>query len=74
MDGIALVRLALGVITDRLITILVLISTSVMCGWTMWDPKWERVTALAIFVVFSYLLVKVKERTSNEHDSQSQVG
>jgi len=74
MDGIALVRLALGVITDRLITILVLISTSIMCGWTMWDPKWERVTALAIFVVFSYLLVKVKERTSNEHDSQSQIG
>lgn len=74
MDGIVLVRLALGVITDRLITILVLISTSIMCGWTMWDPRWERVTALAIFVVFSYLLVKVKERTSNEHDSQSQIG
>jgi len=72
MDAVALVRLALGVITDRLITILVLISTSIMCGWTMWDPKWERVTALAIFVVFSYLLVKVKERTSNEHDTQSQ--
>lgn len=72
MDGIALVRLALGVITDRLITILVLISTSIMCGWTMWNPMWERVTALAIFVVFSYLLVKVKERTSNEHDSKGQ--
>ena len=68
MDAIALVRLALGIITDRLITILVLISTSIMCGWTMWNPTWERVTALAIFTVFSYLLVKVKERTSNEQE------
>ena len=68
MDAIALVRLALGVITDRLITILVLVATSIMCGWTMWNPTWERVTTLAIFTVFSYLLVKVKERTSNEQE------
>jgi MFS superfamily sulfate permease-like transporter len=68
MDAIALVRLALGVITDRLITILVLIATSIMCGWTMWNPIWERVTTLAIFTVFSYLLVRVKERTTNEQE------
>jgi len=66
MEAVALVRLALGVITDRLITILALIASSVMCGWTMWNPMWERVVTLAIFVVFSYLIVNVKERKQNE--------
>jgi len=60
-----LVRLALAVITDRLITILALLASSVMCGWTMWNPMWERVVTLAIFVVFSYLVVNTKERNKN---------
>jgi len=70
MEAVALVRLALGVITDRLITILSLIASSVMCGWTMWDPKWERVVTLAIFVVFCYLIVNVKERKRNENQTE----
>ena len=66
MEGIALVRLALGVISDRLITILVLASCTSMGIYTMYEPTWERVVTLAIFVIFSYLLVKTKERTKNE--------
>ena len=66
MEEVGILRLALGVITDRLITILALIASSVMCGWTMWNPMWERVVTLAIFVVFSYLIVNVKERKQNE--------
>jgi len=66
MEAVGILRLALGVITDRLITILALLASSVMCGWTMWNPMWERVVTLAIFVVFSYLIVNVKERKQNE--------
>jgi hypothetical protein len=66
MEAIALVRLALAVITDRSITILALVASSIMCGWTMWNPMWERVVTLAIFVVFSYLVVNTKERNKNE--------
>jgi hypothetical protein len=32
----------------------------------MWNPMWERVSTLAIFVIFSYLLVKTKERNNDE--------
>ena len=71
MEAVALVRLALGIITDRLITILALLASSVMCGWTMWNPMWERVTTLAIFVVFCYLIVNVKERTKNEPKTEN---
>jgi len=70
MEAVALVRLALGVITDRLITILGLIASSIMCGWTMWNPMWERVTTLAIFVIFCYLVVKTKERIKNEPQTE----
>jgi hypothetical protein len=70
MDAITLIRLALNVISDRLITIMALIASSVMCGWTMWNPMWERVTTLAIFVVFCYLIVNTKERI--KHESQAE--
>jgi len=42
-----------------------------MCGWTMWNPMWERVTTLAIFVVFCYLVVKTKERIKNEPQTEN---
>jgi hypothetical protein len=70
MEAIVIIRLALKVISDRLITILALVASSIMCGWTMWNPMWERVTTLAIFVVFCYLIVNVKERTRNEPQAE----
>ena len=72
MDAVVLIRLALAVISDRLITILALLASSVMCGWTMWNPMWERVTTLAIFVVFSYLVVNTKEK-NNERKEKTEL-
>jgi TRAP-type C4-dicarboxylate transport system permease small subunit len=69
MDGVTLVTIALRVISDRLITILALLTSFGLGCWTMWDPKWERVTTLAIFVIFSYLLVKVEERKNDERQT-----
>ena len=71
MEAVAIIRLALKIISDRLITILALIASSVMCGWTMWNLMWERVVTLAIFVVFSYLIVNVKERKQNEPKTEN---
>lgn len=70
MDATSVIRIALQVISDRLISILALIASSIMCGWTMWGLEWERVVALAIFNVFAYLLVRNKEK-SNGSDSES---
>jgi hypothetical protein len=66
MEAITVIRLALKIISDRLITVLALVASSVMCGWTMWNPMWERVTTLAIFVVFCYLIVNIKDRNKHE--------
>jgi hypothetical protein len=64
MDAASIIRLALEVISDRLITILALLTSCGLGCWTMWGPTWERVVTLAIFTVFSYLLVKVKEQSN----------
>lgn len=60
------IRLALEVITDRLITILGLSMSCGLACWTMWGPDWERVTTLAIFVIFTYLVIK-KDQHREHH-------
>jgi hypothetical protein len=69
MDGIQIIKVALAVITDRLISILALLTSFVLGCWTMWEPEWTRVATLGIFVVFSFLLVNIKE-SKHGHDSQ----
>jgi hypothetical protein len=65
MDATSIIRLALGVISDRLITIAALLTSFGLGCWTMYGMGWERVTTLAIYVIFAYLLVTAKEK-SNE--------
>jgi hypothetical protein len=72
MDATAIIRLALVVISDRLITILALLTSCGLGCWTMWWPTWERVTTLAIYVIFSYLIVQTKEKKhGNNSESQN---
>jgi hypothetical protein len=63
MEAIGLIRLALGIISDRLLVILALaLSFSLSC-WAMYDPNWERLATMAFFSIFSYLVINIKERT-----------
>jgi hypothetical protein len=64
MDATSIIRLALGVISDRLITIAALLTSFGLGCWTMWGMGWERVTTLAIYVIFAYLLVTAKEKSN----------
>jgi hypothetical protein len=70
MDATSVIRLALEVISDRLITIFALCTSFGLGCWTMWGPQWERVATLAIFVVFAYATVRIKEK-SNDVSSES---
>jgi len=62
MDAIKLIRIALNIITDRLLTILGLGLNFGLCCWTMWDPRLERVGVVALYSVFSYILLTKMER------------
>jgi len=39
----------------------------------MWGPEWERVSTLAIYVLFAYLVVRAKE-SRNEADTKGKNG
>ena len=66
MDATSIIRLALGVISDRLITIAALLTSFGLGCWTMYGMGWERVTTLAIYVIFAYLLVTAKEKPNGK--------
>jgi TRAP-type C4-dicarboxylate transport system permease small subunit len=66
MEAIQLIKLALSVVTDRLITILALLTSFGLGCWTMWDPTWERVGTLGIYVIFCYLTINAKEHRNEE--------
>jgi hypothetical protein len=60
MDAIQLVRLALNVISERLLVILAMCLNFALACWTMWGLQWERLVALAVFALFSFLLIKME--------------
>ena len=64
MNGIDLVKVALSVVTDRLITILALVMCCGLTCYTLWAGDWVRVGTLAIFTLFSYLVVRRKDDSS----------
>lgn len=67
MDATSIIRLALGVISDRLITIMALLTSCGLASYTLWAGGWERVATLAIFVIFAYLTVSSKEKPNAIH-------
>jgi len=62
MEAVALVRLALEVISDRLLVILSLGLSFGLACWAMYDPRWERLATMAFFSIFSYLVINTKDR------------
>ena len=67
MEATQIIRIALGVISDRLITIVALLSSCGLPCYTLWAGGWERVATLAIYVIFAYLTVTVKEKSNAVH-------
>jgi hypothetical protein len=64
MEAVALVRLALNIITDRLLVILSLALSFTLACWAMWNPRWETLTVMAFFSMFSYLAINSKVRNN----------
>lgn len=71
MDAAKVLRLALSVLTDRLVVILAM---SMACGlacWSMWGPSLERVGTLAIFCVLAYLLTRPRKEKRDENPEET---
>jgi hypothetical protein len=71
MEAIALVRLALRIISDRLLVILALALSFSLACWSMYDPIWERLATMAFFSIFSYLVINIRERNKGSIETTS---
>ncbi len=65
---VRLVRMALNVITDRLLSIFALLMTFGLAMWTMHNPTWERMGMAGFFALFVYIPALLKEK-GNSHEA-----
>jgi hypothetical protein len=70
MEPIALIRLSLQIVADRLIAVLGMLMSCGLACWAMFDPTNNRVITLAIFVLFAYLVIRHKESRNAGQNSQ----
>ena len=61
MDAVKVIRLALSVLTDRLLIILAQGLAFGLAIWVMWYPDPLRLGTMTVFVIFAYLLLRIKE-------------
>jgi len=70
MEGavaLKIVRMALEIISMRLLTILSMVMSFLLAVWTMFEPSWERMATSAFFAVCVYLPCISFERIKNEN-------
>jgi hypothetical protein len=65
MDATSIIRIALSVLAGRLLVFLALGMVCGMTSWAMWGPQWERLAALSIFSLFTFLVLR-KDRSLND--------
>ena len=65
-----IVRVAMEIISMRLLTILAMVGSFLLACWTMWDPTWERMAMAGFFAVCVFLPCINWERKKNEDDDQ----
>jgi hypothetical protein len=65
MDATSIIRIALTVLVGRLLVFLALGMVCGMTSWAMWGPQWERLVALCIFSIFTFLVLR-KDRSLND--------
>lgn len=57
-----IVRIALGIISDRLLTILAMCMTFALAVYVMYFPTYERMGMAAFFALFVFMPLAIKER------------
>lgn len=58
----AVMRLAIDVLSARVLTLLAMLLMAGLTSWAMWEPEWLRLAALGIFGVTVFLPVIALER------------
>ena len=67
---IQIIRIALGVLTDRILTVLSLIMAFSLYCWAMWGPEIERIVTATSFAVLVFLPALIKEKSRDRVETQ----
>jgi len=73
MDVIAVMRLALSILTERLMVFIALSMVFSLSCWTMYLPGTVRIETTALFALFSLVLLRKRDKHETEpktRDSQ----
>jgi len=66
-----IVRVAMEIISMRLLTILAMVMSFVLGCWTMLEPTWERMAMAGFFAVCVFLpCINWERKKSNDEDKQ----
>jgi hypothetical protein len=63
---VALLRLAIAVLTDRTLTLISLIMTFALACWVMHEPSWEREGMAGFFALAVFIPCIIRERPKKE--------
>jgi hypothetical protein len=75
VTDIPLVRVALRILSERVLTILALLMTFALSAWVMYQPTWEREGMAAFFAVAVFLpcVVQDRRRPTNAAETKDQI-
>lgn len=58
-EAVRIVNSGMRVLNQRLLTLVALVFAAILSGWAMYDPKWERLVAIALFSVSAWCLTRL---------------
>ena len=67
---ITIIRIAIGVLTDRILTVAALTMAFSLFCWAMWGPTLERIIIATSFALLVFLPSLIKEKQRDRIESQ----
>lgn len=71
IEDIPLVRVAIRVLAERVMTLIAMVMTFGLSAWVMYQPTWQREGMAAFFAVFVFLPCILRDRR-NTPDGKTQ--
>lgn len=54
------IRIGLEALSVRLLTVIALLLNAGITGWSIADPRWERLASATVFALFSFAVIHMK--------------
>lgn len=67
MDAVKVIRLALDVLSEKVVSVLALLTGFTLAAWVMHAPEMYRLLALVVYTIFSFVItIKFRPKEVND--------